>query len=135
MYKHILVAVAFDTEHNAEQSLRVAKVLANNDTRTTVLHVKEAVPGYVVTYLPEDYSVSVKENFMSKLKSLASQIDNGVGVLIEGHSGRSILDWADANDVDCIIIASHRPGLQDYLLGSTAARVVRHAQCAVHVIR
>ena len=135
MYKHILVAVAFDTEHNAEQSLRVAKVLANNDTRTTILHVKEAVPGYVVTYLPEDYSVSVKEKFMSKLKSLASQIDNGVGVLVEGHSGRSILDWAEANDVDCIIIASHRPGLQDYLLGSTAARVVRHAQCAVHVIR
>jgi universal stress protein F len=135
MYKHILVAVAFDTEHDAEQSVQVAKVLADNDTRTTVLHVKEAIPGYVVTYLPEKYDVSVKEEFMSKLKNLASQFDNGVGVLIDGHSGRSILDWAEANDVDCIIIASHRPGLQDYLLGSTAARVVRHAQCAVHVIR
>ena len=135
MYKHILVAVAFETEHDAEQSLRVAKVLADNDTRTTVLHVKEAVPGYVRTYLPEDYNIGAKEECMSKLKSLASQFDNGVGVLVDGHSGRSIVDWAEAHDVDCIIIASHRPGLQDYLLGSTAARVVRHAQCAVHVIR
>ncbi len=135
MYKHILVAVSLDNEHGAEQSLQVAKVLADNDTRTTVLHVKEAIPGYVVSYIPESYNVSVKEEFMSKLKGLASQLDNGVGVLIEGHSGRSILDWAEANDVDCIIIASHHPGLQDYLLGSTAARVVRHAQCAVHVIR
>jgi nucleotide-binding universal stress UspA family protein len=56
-------------------------------------------------------------------------------VVIEGHSGRSILDHAAENDVDCIIIASHRPGMQDYFLGSTAAQVVRHATCAVHVVR
>ena len=46
-----------------------------------------------------------------------------------------ILEWAESNKVDCIIINSHKPGLQDYFLGSTAARVVRHAQCSVHVIR
>lgn len=135
MYKHILVTVGFDSEHDAEQSLRVAKKLADENTRTTVMHVKEAIPGYVVTYMPEDYDVAVKTEFLTKLKGLASQINNGVGVLVEGHSGRTIVDWAEANDVDCIIIDSHRPGLQDYLLGSTAARVVRHAQCAVHVIR
>lgn len=135
MYKHILVTVGFDTEHDAEQSLRVAKILADENTRTTVLHVKEAIPGYVVTYMPEDYDIGVRKELMAKLKGLASQLNNGVGVLVDGHSGRTIVDWAEVNDVDCIIIASHRPGLQDYLLGSTAARVVRHAQCAVHVIR
>ncbi|WP_371932559.1 universal stress protein [Pararhizobium sp. IMCC21322] len=46
-----------------------------------------------------------------------------------------MVEYAESNGVDCIIIASHRPGLQDYFLGSTAARVVRHAHCAVHVIR
>jgi len=35
----------------------------------------------------------------------------------------------------CIVIGSHKPGLRDYLLGSTAAKVVRHAACAVHVKR
>jgi universal stress protein F len=135
MYKHILVAVALDTAHNAEQSLRIAKVLASDDTRTTVLNVKEVIPAYVMTYLPENHDAGLKEELMTKLNDLASQIDNGVGVLVEGHSGHSILDWASDNNVDCIIIASHRPGLQDYLLGSTAARVVRHAQCSVHVIR
>lgn len=135
MYKHILVTVGFDTEHDAEQSLRVAKVLADENTRTTVLHVKEAIPGYVVAYMPENYDVGVKKEFLAKLKGLANQVDHGVAALVEGHSGRTIVDWAEANDVDCIIIDSHRPGLQDYLLGSTAARVVRHAKCAVHVIR
>ena len=32
-------------------------------------------------------------------------------------------------------IASHQPGLQDYFLGSTAAKVVRHATCSVLVMR
>jgi len=40
-----------------------------------------------------------------------------------------------AHAVDLIVIASHRPGLKDYFLGSTAGRVVRHSPCAVHVIR
>lgn len=102
MYKHILVTVGFDTEHDAEQSLRVAKVLADENTRTTVLHVNEVIPGYVVTYMPENYDVGVEKELLAKLKGLANQLDNGVGVLIEGHSGRTIVDWAEANDVDCI---------------------------------
>ena len=36
---------------------------------------------------------------------------------------------------DLIIIASHKPGFQDYFLGSTAAKVVRHAPCSVLVVR
>ena len=55
--------------------------------------------------------------------------------VVVGHPGRTITDYADENGIDCIVIASHQPGLQDYFLGSTAARVVRHAHCAVHVLR
>ena len=29
------------------------------------------------------------------------------GVMVEGHSGRTILEWAEANAVDCIILDSH----------------------------
>ena len=135
MYKHILLAVAFDDEHDAEQSTQIAKVLSDADTRVTVLHVKEVIPQFVTTYVPDGFDNKIDEEYKAKLATLASQFDQGVPVLIEGHSGRTIVDWAELNAVDCIIIASHRPGLQDYLLGSTAARVVRHAQCAVHVLR
>jgi len=62
-------------------------------------------------------------------------VDNATLNIVEGHSGRTILDYAENHQADCIVVASHRPGLQDYLLGSTAARVVRHASCAVHVVR
>jgi len=33
------------------------------------------------------------------------------------------------------VLASHRPDLKDYLLGPNAARVVRHADRSVFVVR
>ena len=55
--------------------------------------------------------------------------------VVSGHAGRTILDFAGEQGIDCIVMNSHRPDLTDYFLGSTAARVVRHARCAVHVLR
>ena len=55
--------------------------------------------------------------------------------MVTGHAARTILDYAEQMKADCIVIASHDPGIQDYFLGSTAARVVRHAHCSVHVVR
>jgi nucleotide-binding universal stress UspA family protein len=52
-----------------------------------------------------------------------------------GHPGNQILDLAEETNADLIIVASHRPGLQDYFIGSTAGRVVRHANCSVLVTR
>ena len=36
---------------------------------------------------------------------------------------------------DLIVLASHRPQLADYLLGPNAARVLRHSQVTVMVVR
>ena len=36
---------------------------------------------------------------------------------------------------DLIVMGSHRPELADYLLGANAAKVVRHADCSVMVVR
>ncbi len=135
MYRHILVAVDFNEESDPEPALQVAKVLAGKGSRVTVLHVKEQVPSYAVAYVPEDYEIGLKEAIRDRLDGLAQRFIEGRGALVEGHSGRTILEWADANKVDCIVINSHKPGMRDYFLGSTAARVVRHAQCSVHVIR
>ena len=42
---------------------------------------------------------------------------------------------ADETNADLIVMASHRPELKDFLLGPNAARVVRHANCSVLVVR
>ena len=55
--------------------------------------------------------------------------------VVYGPPKDQILKLADAVEADLIIIASHQPGFSTYLLGSTAAAVVRHANCPVLVVR
>lgn len=135
MYKHILVPIAFDPDHPPERSLDLAATLADREARVTVFHVKEEIPTYAISYVPKADLDELRQAIQANLDKLAGRFANGKGVLVDGHSARTILEWAEANDVDCIIIASHRPGMEDYLLGSTASRVVRHAPCSVHVLR
>ena len=135
MYKHILIPISFDQERDSSGAIELAKTLASPDSQITLLHVVEHIPGYAVSYLPADYLAEARQAIQKEMDETAAALPNARAVVIEGHSGRSILDWAGENHPDLIIIASHRPGMQDLLLGSTAAKVVRHAQCAVHVLR
>lgn len=135
MYHNILVPIAFDAERDTSAPLKLAEMLATPQANVTLLHVVEHIPGYAISYMPADYLAETRKAIQAQLDELAAKLPNAKGIVIEGHSGRSILDWADEHKPDLIIIASHRPGMQDLLLGSTAAQVVRHAACAVHVVR
>ena len=135
MYKHILVPVSFDEDRDAAGAVNVARLLAEDDGHITLLHVMEQIPAYAISYVPEGYLTESHKAIETELADMASKLPRAKGVLVEGHSGRTILDWAEENGPDCIVIASHRPGMQDLLLGSTAHQVVRHANCAVHVVR
>ena len=135
MYNHVLVPVSFDNERNSAGALAVAQLLAGDDGRISLLHVVEEVPNYAISYLPEGYRDQAKEAVRKELGDMAAALPKATAHVIDGHSSRTILDWGQKHEPDCIVIASHRPGVQDMLLGSTAAKVVRHATCAVHVIR
>ncbi|NOD35058.1 MULTISPECIES: universal stress protein [unclassified Ruegeria] len=135
MYHNILVPISFDAERDTSGPLKLAQLLATPDAQVTLLHVVEHIPNYAISYMPPEYLTEARKAIQAELDELASQVPNARGLVIEGHSGRTILDWAEANKPDLIIMASHRPGMQDLLLGSTASHVVRHASCAVHVVR
>lgn len=135
MYTHVLVPVSFDDDRPADQARAAAKLLAGAEGKVTLLHVIEKVPSYAVSYLPKDYVVEARKAIEGELAGMAAAFSNGAGVVVDGHSGRTIIDWAADHGVDCIVIASHHPGMQDLVWGSTAAQVVRHADCAVHVVR
>ena len=135
MYKHVLVPVSFDEDRDATGAMAVARLLAGAEGQITILHVLEQIPSYAISYMPQEYLAESRTAIKAELADMAAQLPNAQGTVVDGHSGRTILDWAEENNVDCIVIASHRPGMQDLLLGSTATQVVRHASCAVHVIR
>jgi nucleotide-binding universal stress UspA family protein len=56
--------------------------------------------------------------------------------VVHGAPARSIVEYADDNDVDQIIVGSHgRDGVSRVLLGSVAETVVRRSSVPVTVVR
>jgi nucleotide-binding universal stress UspA family protein len=135
MYKNIIVPVSFEADRNARASMTIAEALREEGGKIALLHVMEHLPQYATEYLPPDHLEKARSDISGGLAALAEGVPDAEVVVVEGHSARTILDYADEVGADCIVIASHTPGMQDYFLGSTAARVVRHAKCAVHVVR
>ncbi len=136
MYSNILIPVVFDHGERAAASLKVATELLNTGGKMTLLHVMEEVPSYASTYVPEDLARRHHDEAVDMLKKMATEADvDAIPVVVHGHAYSTILEYSTTKEVDCIVIASHKPGFEDYFLGSTAARVVRHAKCGVHILR
>ncbi len=72
---------------------------------------------------------------MASMSAGLGGLSNVNVVVVVGHAGRTIQDYAERHGSDCIVLASHQPGIHDYFLGSTSAWVARHSKCSVHVIR
>ena len=135
MYENILVAVALDHSPHANDALQVARALSNQSTKITALHVIEELPTYVANQVPAEFLADRKPAAEAELNAELGGVSDVKPVVVYGHPGRTIVDFAQEHGIDCIVIASHKPGVQDECLGSTAPRVVRHAMCAVHVLR
>lgn len=136
MYKTILVPIDLSHKERVGPMVEVARLLGGEGAKIILVNVVEDIPAYITAQIPADVMKSTQDQAMKGLEAVAEE--NGVEAQIEvckGHAGNAILDLADEKNVDVIVIASHKPGWEDYLIGSTAARVVRHAKCAVHVIR
>ncbi|MEM6481088.1 MAG: universal stress protein [Pseudomonadota bacterium] len=134
MYKNILVPVALD--HGlSPKTLSIARKLAEPDAAIVALHVHEEPEHSVRAYVDQTLMQKAYETANTLLHEKIDGHDGVTAEIVQGHTYRSIIDYAQTHGIDCIVMGSHKPGLSDYLLGSTAARVVRHASCAVHVYR
>ncbi|SFL11561.1 universal stress protein [Shimia haliotis] len=135
MYTHILVPVSFDEDHNTAAAVAVAGQLVSEGAKVTLLHVMQQVPKYAANYIPRGFQNEARQAISESLTTIGADLANVEGVVVEGPVGKTILKWAEAHEVDCVIVASHKPSMQDVLLGSTATHVARHARCAVHLVR
>ncbi|MCP4071859.1 MAG: universal stress protein [Hyphomicrobiales bacterium] len=136
MYKIILVPVEFSHEHSGINAIRIAKKLVDDGGEIVLVNVVGDIPTYIEVELPMDLLNNSKKLALEKLTEIAAKEGIKSDVKIRtGHPANEILAAAESCNADLIIVASHRPGLSDYFLGSTAARIVRHAQCPVFVDR
>jgi len=136
MYEKILVPI--DMAHKAEGKKNIDDAIARSTegAKITLLYVVEEIPNWAAISLPAELIDKSLAEAHDDLKAIANATGRKMDVEVRtGHSYNTILDVAEEKEVDLIIVASHRPGLKDYFLGSTAAKVVRHAKCSVLVIR
>ncbi len=141
MFKEILLPVDLG---NAETQIGAVEAAVNLATSNKAqLHIMTVVPDFglsiVGSFFPEGYEKQAMDEASKKLKEFVkAKVPKGVAVQhIVGHGTiyEEILRGAQQLKCDLIVMASHRPELQDYLLGPNASRVARHAACSVMIVR
>ena len=83
---------------------------------------------------------NVQERARQALETLTAKIEGFDEALnthvLAGYAARDIVDFADEYAADLIVMATHgRTGLQRFLIGSVAEKVVRSAPCPVFTVK
>ena len=136
MYKSILIPIDLANAAKINSLVDHASVYNSSNSKIVLLNVVEEIPTWATVELPRGIVDKSVQSSQEKLEALAASASIEVEVEVRvGHPYKTILEVADEKGAELIVVASHQPELQNYFLGSTAAKVVRHATCSVLVIR
>lgn len=141
MYKRILLAIDINDESSWKRALPTAVELVR--AFDAELDVVTVVPDFGMSvvggYFPEKYEKEAMAKADEALHAFVREHVPGdikVRHVVEnGTVYARIIEAAREVDADLIVVAAHRQELKDFLLGPNAARVVRHADRSVLVVR
>ena len=105
---HVLGLPFQKTQRNEQRKIDILQVEA---LKEVARHLKK----YIDDNIPEDIETRA--------------------VVVEGNPAELILKQAQTDKIDLIVIASHNSQIANLLLGSCAAKVVRHSSCTVTVVK
>lgn len=133
------VLVPIDFSETSENALLVAAELTGDVRKIHLLHVLPPLetisPGVVWGDLSDQKREAAVRRFAQDFLAKTGMADASLAVRV-GSPGHEITAYADEIGADLIVISSHGyHGLKRVLLGSVAENVIRHAHCAVLVLR
>ncbi len=140
MFKKIVVPVDPSEIDFAKPAVEAAANLAAQaGGEVRLIAVLPVMNGYVSELLPADYEVALEKETDARVRGLGT----GAGIAADklsivmrtGSVYHEVIDEATDWGADAIVVCSHRPVMSTYLLGSNAAKIVRHAPCSVLVLR
>lgn len=143
MTTNVLCAIDINRPDDLARVLSTAKKMADLDAAT--LDVITVVPDFgaslVGAYFDEHHVKTARDRAAETLTGIVGKVigeeanRNVRHIVAVGSVYEEVLKAAKVSGADLIVIGAHRPDFKDYLLGPNAARVVRHSDCSVYVVR
>ena len=139
MYKRIVLAIDLAEPTLAPKGLEQAVELAKAGGELRLVNVQPVMPATFMEYVPVDFDVEQATRAKEALDAILAGVDlpaeRKSAATRAGGIYHELLQEASEWGADLIVVGSHRPVMSDYLLGSNAKTIVRHAQCSVLVVR
>ncbi|AKB19869.1 MULTISPECIES: universal stress protein [unclassified Methanosarcina] len=139
------IMVATDGSELVKKAVDTAIEIARlGGAKLYAIHVVES--GSISLTHPRDmgWDKAMKEHLTAEGKKAAAYVETAgkaanvevEPVILEGNPAHEIIEFAEENDIDLIVMGTHgRTGVQRFLLGSVAQNVTRHSRKAVLVVR
>lgn len=136
------VLVAYDNSEPAQKALQWA-IDEHSGEAIILLRIIEAAGGSTSAgiNLAQEKLMELQEEKQDEISEEATSVieSDDIDVRTEtaiGDPAREIVEFAEENDVDHILVGSHgRSGVSRVLLGSVAEKVVRRAPVPVTIVR
>lgn len=143
------ILVPVDFSQHAREALAHAKEIAHTlQARLILQHIiqEQLHPAFYNTGIFSIYDVEpdIEERAQAELERFYTETAGPAAapdqtprfVAGPGHPAHEIITFAEDEQVDLIIMATHgRTGLERFLMGSVAERVVRRAPCSVFTVK
>lgn len=137
MFSHILVPVDLQHVDALSKSLRVAADLAKvNSAKLTFVGVTSSAPGKTA-HNPQEYEAVLAE--FSAKQAADNDIVTGSHAVVSHDPStdldKTLLGAVDATGADLVVMASHVPGITDYVWPSHGGQLASHAKVSVMLVR
>lgn len=138
MFRKVLVPVDVTAADNTIDVLTRAHALTKQ--WDAEVHVVTVVPemgmGMVGMHFTPAHEAEARQTAEGELEGFLAKVGLEAQThVLSGTIYDRVIALSRSLDVDLIVIGAHRHGFTDYLLGSNAARVVRHSTTSVLVLR
>ncbi len=139
------IMIATDGSELVKRAVDLAIEIAKlSEAKLYVVHVIALEGNSIIHSRDEEQKKALKEQLIVEGKKAIDYVEN-IGrtanvrvesTILEGNPANEILDFAEKNDIDLIVMGTHgKTGIQRLLIGSVSENVVRHSERAALVAR
>ncbi|MEM6322564.1 MAG: universal stress protein [Pseudomonadota bacterium] len=138
MYNRVLIPVDVTVPDEAVDLLKKAQAISA--AWGAEYHVVTVIPDVGMAIVGSFFNESFEAQSRAEARKALNNAIAAAGVeatahILMGGVYDEVIKLAEKIEADMIIVGAHQPEQADYLLGSTAARIVRHSEASVLVVR